>query len=407
MYRCMRNTVVFWVCIMVFFGLLPHTGTAASAGAMKAVKSAHKSAETAPKDPLKGLTDAEIDALLNRLIESMIRQTVDRKAVHDQDATKSPAPKRRILVRMFLVAEGFMSRLHAQLDAFLSDASESPDDLPQLSNRLTGGRGFPAFLRMAFGVIFLILFGAFSEWLVRRWTADMRETLANIPPSGRVRKAWRVILNLSLDTASALVFILSSFILFDLFFEKEGTTYLFTACYLLGSYYVRGIILFMTLIFSPHNPLLRFFPVSNTGARYLFRWTVFISITAIFLGATSSMIQLVDADTPLHIIIYNLAGLSVVFLLAVMVIQCRKPFADVIRKYYFSPEREPSPTPGKACEAMVCAGAPLSALHRRILGNRNIERCGRPGQPADPELSQRAVFHGSRLLVPAALPHRL
>ena len=81
----------------------------------------------------------------------------------------------------------------------------------------------------------------------------------------------------------------------------------------------------MALIFSPHNPLLRFFPITDAGARYLFRWTVFIAVTAIFLGVTSSLLQLIGAGARLHVILYNLAGLSVVVLVAVMVIQRRKP----------------------------------------------------------------------------------
>ena len=80
MVRLMRNTVVFWVSIALFSGLLPHPAGASSPAAMKAVKAAQKSPDTVPKDPLEGLSDAEIDALLGRLIEAKIRQTVDQEA---------------------------------------------------------------------------------------------------------------------------------------------------------------------------------------------------------------------------------------------------------------------------------------------------------------------------------------
>ncbi len=205
------------------------------------------------------------------------------------------------------------------------------------------GRGAAAIFQMAIRVIILILSGVLAEWLMRRWTADTRRTLVHIPPSGRIRKVWRVILNLGLDILGALVYFLSTFILFTIFFEKEGMTYLFTVCFLIGSYYVRFIILVMTLILSPHSPLLRFFPVSDAGAYYLFRWTVFISVTAIFLGAASSLLHLAFPAFHLHLVLDNLAGLSMVVLAAVMVLQRRRQVAGAIRAHYYSPDREPSP----------------------------------------------------------------
>ncbi|WP_373497860.1 mechanosensitive ion channel family protein [Desulfococcus sp.] len=342
MSRLMRNTLGFSMGILMLFSLLAQTAGAASPAAMKAVKDARNSADAASEDPLKDLSDTEIDALLGRLIEAKIQKTVDQKAPPVPETAEAPAPKRRVLVKIFRQAEGVMSSLNTRLDAFLSGTLASPDELPRLAHRLTGGRGVSAILMMSMGVLLLIFSGAVAEWLFHRWTAGMRQTLANAPPSGHVRKAWRIMLNLSLEIAGALIFILSTFLVYILFYEKTGTTRLFTVVYLLGAYYVRLIILILVFILSPKNPILRFFPVSDAGARYLFRWTVFIAVTAIFLGVTSSLFELVDPGAHVHLILYNLAGLSVVVLAAVMVIRRREPIAAAIRENYFSAEEEPS-----------------------------------------------------------------
>lgn len=332
-----------WLGILLLLCLFAQASMAASPAAMKAAEKAVKSGPTASGDPLEGLSDAELDALLGRIIDAKIRRTAGQAPAAVPAADEKPAPKRRILVRMFLQADNAISDLRTRLNAFLSETSESPEELPRLAARLTGGRGAPALFSMALGVMLILLVGGLAEWLFRRWTGETRRNTANAPPSGHVRKAWRILLNLLLETAGALVFILSTFSVFILFHERGSTSYFFTVVYLLGSYYIRIILLLLTLLLSPRHALLRPVPVSDDAARYLFRWTAVLSVTAIFLGATSTLFHLVDPGGHSDLVLYNLAGLSVVLLAAVMVIQRREPVAAAIRQHYFPPEKEPGP----------------------------------------------------------------
>lgn len=343
MVRPERNHRMLWVGIILLMSLLAQAAMAASPTAVKAAEKAVKGGRTASEDPLKGLSDAEIDALLGRIIDARIQRAAGQAAEEAPAADEKPAPKRRILVRMFLQADNAISDLHTRLNAFLSETSESPEELPRLAARLTGGRGAPALFSMALGVMLILLVGGLAEWLFRRWTAETRRNTANAPPSGHVRKAWRILLNILLETGGALVFILSTFSVFILFHERGSTSYFFTVVYLLGSYYIRIILLLLTLLLSPRHALLRPVPVSDDAARYLFRWTAVLSVTAIFLGATSTLFHLVDPGGHSDLVLYNLAGLSVVLLAAVMVIQRREPVAAAIRQHYFPPEKEPGP----------------------------------------------------------------
>jgi len=342
MVRIKRNIPLISMGFLMLFILLVQAAEAASPAAMEAVKAARDNAGTVPEDPVKSLSDTEIDRLLGRLIKAKIQKTIDQKAAAYPETTKAQAPKHRALVAMFLQAEDVMSSLNTRLDALLNDASASTGELPRIAARLSGGQGVSAILMMALRVILLILLGVLAEWLFNRWTADIRQSLADAAPTDHVRKAWRLILNLSLEIAGALTFILSTFLAFTLFYEKEGAAYFFSVVYLLGAYYVRIIILIMTFILCPHNPLLRFFPVSDASARYLFRWTVSIAAAAISLGATSSLFELVDPDAHIDLVLYNLAGLSVVVLTGVMTIQRRETVSIALRQHYFSEGEEPS-----------------------------------------------------------------
>ncbi len=110
MHRSTRIVSLFLASAVLWCCLHPQPATATSPAAAKTVKAAHQSTDTTPpEDPLEGLSEAEIDALLGRIIDARIRKGVNPQAAPGPVAAESPGPKRRILVRMFLRVEDYIS----------------------------------------------------------------------------------------------------------------------------------------------------------------------------------------------------------------------------------------------------------------------------------------------------------
>ena len=110
-------------------------------------------------------------------------------------------------------------------------------------------------------------------------------------------------------------YILTTFVLWAIFYNDGDPGYALISGVLLPSYYIRFFILIANLVLSPAAPGLRLFPLPDEDARFLFRWTIAIVVTSIIIADIAYLLQGHERGAGLgqesFLLLYSLSGLSV------------------------------------------------------------------------------------------------
>jgi small-conductance mechanosensitive channel len=195
---------------------------------------------------------------------------------------------------------------------------------------LTDGKGTGALLMAFFGLIAVIGAGLLAEWLLSRLARDIHEQLLTAVPQGALQKLSNVICRLLLDALGVGFYILITFILFVIFYNKGTASYVIVLTFLVVSYYIRVLVFLASFLLAPAKPTLRLVPMADEDARFLNRWFVRIIASAAVLAGTSKVIESITGSEELSLLLYSAAGLSVFLLLIVMIWQSRHKVAQAI-----------------------------------------------------------------------------
>jgi len=195
---------------------------------------------------------------------------------------------------------------------------------------LTDGKGTGALLLTIVGLFALIGAGLLAEWLLLRLARDIHEQLLAAVPRGALQKLGNVFCRLLLDGLGVGFYILITFVLFVIFYNKGTAAYLTIEVYLIVSYYVRVLVFLARFSLAPAKPAHRLVPMADEDAKFLYRWFVrIIAVAAVIVGA-SSVIERMAVSEELYLLLYSAAGLSVFLLLILMIWQSRHKVAQAI-----------------------------------------------------------------------------
>ncbi|MCK5485116.1 MAG: hypothetical protein KAI86_02820, partial [Desulfobacterales bacterium] len=195
---------------------------------------------------------------------------------------------------------------------------------------LTDGKGIGALLMAFFGLIAVIGAGLFAEWLLSRLARDIHEQLLTAVPQGALKKLSNLFCRLLLDALGVGFYILITFVLFVIFYNKGTAAYFTIEVFLIVSYYVRVLVFLARFTLAPAKPALRLVPMADEDAKFLYRWFVrIIAVAAVIVGA-SSVIARMEVSEELYLLLYSAAGLSVFLLLIAMIWQSRERVAQAI-----------------------------------------------------------------------------
>ncbi|MBW2625797.1 MAG: mechanosensitive ion channel family protein, partial [Deltaproteobacteria bacterium] len=195
---------------------------------------------------------------------------------------------------------------------------------------LTDGKGTGALLMAFFGLIAVIGAGLLAEWLLSRLARDIHEQLLTAVPRGALQKLGNVFCRLLLDSLGVGFYILISFVLFVIFYNKGTATYVIVLTFLVVSYYIRVLVFLASFLLAPAKPTLRLVPMADEDARFLNRWFVRIIASAAVLAGASKVIESITGSEELYLLLYSAACLSVFLLLILMIWQSRHKVAQAI-----------------------------------------------------------------------------
>ncbi|MHC4424393.1 MAG: hypothetical protein ACYSWR_06985, partial [Planctomycetota bacterium] len=272
------------ILVLVFFLLAP--GKSAAAGnPMDLIGRTSRQEIQIPRN----LSAAEIDSFLASLSDDKVRKLLAQKLKQEADAEAASAAKEQAAKKaghhadIFYALEQRTSAAGDRIISTFSSMTTSSGKWVEAFGRMAGGKGSSHLLLMLFIAALMIGLGLVVERFGVRFTEDIRKQLLALVPLGKLQKLGRFISRLLLDALSVFVYMLTTFVLFVLVYDRGQAGYGFVSKILIISYYFRVVILAAKVVLSPASSSLRLLPLQDDDAIFLYRWfTRFAIVAAIF-----------------------------------------------------------------------------------------------------------------------------
>ena len=185
------------------------------------------------------------------------------------------------------------------------------------------GKGFGHLILTLFIAALFIFIGLIIEWIVRRSTENLRRQILDTASLGRLKFMGRVFSRLFLNLLGFGIYMLTTFVLFAVFYDEGDPGFAIVSGTLLPSYYIRVFMLAVNLVLSPAAPALRLFPLQDQDAKFLYRWTIAIVVTAIIIADVAYIFQGAGIGWESFLLMYSMSGLSVSFLVMMVIWRSR------------------------------------------------------------------------------------
>ncbi len=282
------------------------------------------------------LSPAEIDAFLATLSDEQARKVLARKLQQDAAENKPASDQGKAAEKaghhfdFFYKWEQDIAVANKQIAASFSDVAVSSSRWADAFDRLTDGKGGGHLLWMLFVAVLIIAGGILVERLFLRSTEGLRQQILTAVPLAKLQRLGRFLSRLVLDALGVALYLLTTFILFVLFYDKGQTGHDFVSKILFITYYFRVIIFAARMILSPSSRGLRLLPLKDDDACFMYRWFLIITFILAFFAAPGLILRDVSGSARLFTQIYSMAGISMTLMLIAMVWQSKERVANAI-----------------------------------------------------------------------------
>jgi small-conductance mechanosensitive channel len=332
------STVVL-LTLLFFWGQSAWAVTPQQLKMMKGQKKGEATEEVQPEvQPPEQLPSDQIGAFMATLSDQQVRrlliEELRRKAEQEIMAAGPEKAAKKTdalgLGALFDEADMEAAVVYKRIRGIFRGSASVLSQPRALIGLLTDGKGIGALLLTIVGLFALIGAGLFAEWLLLRLARDIHEQLITAVPRGALQKLGNVFCRLLLDGLGVAFYILITFVLFVIFYNKGTAAYFTIEVYLIVSYYVRVLVFLARFILAPAKPTLRLVPMADEDAKFLYRWFVRIIASAAVIVGASAVIKSMAISEELQLLLYSAAGLSVFLLLIAMIWKSRHKVAQAI-----------------------------------------------------------------------------
>jgi small-conductance mechanosensitive channel len=284
----------------------------------------------------QGLSPQEVDPLLATMDDVQVRQVLAQKLKQEtalnapsKDGAPAAATRGRRLAVFYRFAEAAAVVLK-RIGLVFSGVAERSDHWDDAVTKLSGGKGAYHLMGTLFGTALIVVCGLILKMLFVWATSGVRKQLLQTMHLRKLEFFGRVLSRMLLNAAGVAIYVLTTFILFVLVYEKGEPGYLIAAVYLIVSYYIMFFAFATTSIFAPAAPGLRLFPLQNIDAVFLHRWIVGITFIATVVAGTDIILLRSGISKELYLLIYSGAGAIVILTLMIMIWQSRSRVAQAL-----------------------------------------------------------------------------
>ena len=281
-------------------------------------------------------SSAEVDSYLAGMSDEQVRQAYAQKL--KQDAGKRSAststsekgrPANKIVDSFYGAAKAAATALK-RVGSIFSGEDRSAVQGADVIAKLSAGKGTPYLFGTILGLAMIIALGLVLGWLFLRTTADIRQNLINAVRLGKLHFFGRVLSRILLDAMGIGVYVLTTFILFVMFYQEGKPSYDIVSIYLITSYYIMAFLFGARVIFSPKAASLRLFPMENRDASFMYNWILRILLIVGLIAGASDILQNFSVSEQLYLMAFSSEGAIVILALVVMIWQSRKRVSQAI-----------------------------------------------------------------------------
>ena len=326
--KSVKLKIFFWAIPLLLLAASHSVAQTNPATASMLKKSTAESGNTAVSVP-QSLSPQEIDAHLATMDDVQVRQALAQK-LKQEHARKAPATARSSPLDSFYRFAERTATVFNQIGSVFRGAVERPDQWDAAINKLSGGKGASHLMGNLFATALIIGCGLVLKMLFVRSTAGVRKQLLQTIRLGKLELFGRILSRMLLNATGVAIYVLSTFILFVLFYQKGEPGYLIASVYIFVSYYILLFAFAAATIFAPGAPGLRLFPLQDTGAAFLHHWILGITIVAGTVTGTGVILFRSGISTQLYMLIYSGAGALVIVALMIMIWQSRQRVAQAL-----------------------------------------------------------------------------
>jgi len=314
-------------------GLMSPAANAVVPGLAKSGKEAAGETIAVPEN----LEGDQIDSFLATLSDAQVRrlliQELKKEASRElsEGETQEETGGLAGLIHKFKFFHNF---IQWRLYELKSGVGADPEDLPKFYSLLGKGEDQekPDPLKTIASVVavFLVSFGIF--WFVRRSAAGTYRRIENAASVNMKARVGGLTLRVLLDLSFMFIFAIVTLALFFIFLDGTGPQRVLVTTYLVAFLIVMAVQLISRFFLAPKVSALRFLPMDDETARYLYRWLIAIAAVLTFGWFTSAIFRVAGGSDANNLLMISLYALAVTVMIIIMILQKREQVRQSLTK---------------------------------------------------------------------------
>ena len=278
-------------------------------------------------EPTETIVVTLSDEQVRHLIEALTKQTKQGAAIKAEEKVGGLAG---LIKKIRNLSDTIQMRIHL----LKSGVGTNPDDLPHLYHLLSKGENQekPDPFKIIISVIGLLTASLVILWLFRRYTAAFYRRIERAISADWKSKIGGLALRLLLDFLSMFIFAIAALAIFFIFMERSGPQSVLVTTYLAAFLIVMGVQLISRFFLAPNVSVLRFLPMDDETAKYLYRWILAIAVTGSFGFLTCGIFRVAGVSEANHLMMVAMVELVIVSMIITMILQKREQVKRALRK---------------------------------------------------------------------------
>nr|WP_321512783.1 mechanosensitive ion channel family protein [uncultured Pseudodesulfovibrio sp.] len=273
----------------------------------------------------------QIREIMGSLTDEQVRGLLIQELKKEADAVPKPEKMTGLAGFVQSVREG-TAFLRDRFEYLFSGAVAAPRELPEKVKRIVGGDDNLTVGKLFFALAVLTVLWLGAMFVFRKKTVNIRKSFEVTQPDA----LWytclgRLFMRALLDLFGVVLILAVVFAGYLILFSEGAASKPVIIAWLAAIVFLELVKLVARFILAPKAPALRYLPLSDQASQYLYKWLVWIGrIIAVGLLLTT-LLRLEGGSEALILLISTLCGLTVVFVLVLLILWNSRPVAVVLK----------------------------------------------------------------------------
>jgi small-conductance mechanosensitive channel len=278
-------------------------------------------------EPIETLVVTLNDLQVRHLIEALTKQPPQAAAIKSEEKVGGLAG---LIKKIQNLSHIIQERIHT----LKSGVGTDPENLPHLFKLISKdeNQGKPDPFKTILSVSGLLTASLVILWLFRRYTTAYYRRIESATFADWKSKIGGLTLGSLLDFISMFIFAMAALAIFFIFMKRSGPQSVLAATYLIAFLIVMGVQLISRFFLAPKVPALRFLPMDDETARYLYRWIIAIAVVGSFGFLTCGIFRVAGISEANHLMMVAMVELVIVAMIITMILQKRQQVKQALRK---------------------------------------------------------------------------